>query len=74
MSVRWETNVKNGVCSVEFDRKDINMNKLVATCLESNIHVYDLRTLHPKKGFASVNEKVNKYLGSIHKLINQLSL
>jgi hypothetical protein len=27
--VRWETNVRNGVCSIEFDRKDIEMNKLV---------------------------------------------
>ena len=26
--VRWETNVRNGVCSIEFDRKDIEMNKL----------------------------------------------
>ena len=22
MSLRWETNVKNGVCSLEFDRKE----------------------------------------------------
>jgi hypothetical protein len=26
--VRWETNVRNGVCGIEFDRKDIEMNKL----------------------------------------------
>ena len=25
--VRWETNVKNGVCALSFDRKDIEMNK-----------------------------------------------
>ena len=29
--MRWETNVSNGVCGVEFDRKDIEMNKLVVT-------------------------------------------
>ncbi|WAR18493.1 WDR92-like protein, partial [Mya arenaria] len=57
MSLRWETNVKNGVCHMEFDRKDINMNKLVATTLESKFHVYDTRTQHPTKGFASVTEK-----------------
>ncbi|CAF4754510.1 unnamed protein product, partial [Rotaria magnacalcarata] len=34
MSLRWETNIKNGVCCLEFDRKDIEMNKLVATTLE----------------------------------------
>lgn len=30
-TMRWETNVGNGVVSLEFDRKDIAMNKLVAT-------------------------------------------
>lgn len=47
------------VCSVEFDRKDINMNKLVATSLEGKFHVFDMRTQHPTKGFASVSEKVD---------------
>uniref|UniRef100_A0A7M4F228 Dynein axonemal assembly factor 10 n=1 Tax=Crocodylus porosus TaxID=8502 RepID=A0A7M4F228_CROPO len=60
MSLRWETNIKNGVCSVEFDRKDINMNKLVATSLEGKFHVFDMRTQHPTKGFASVSEKAHK--------------
>ncbi|KAJ7520737.1 hypothetical protein O6H91_19G020400 [Diphasiastrum complanatum] len=56
---RWETSVRNGVCGVEFDRKDIKMNKLVATTLESQVHVYDLRTYHPEKGFASLAEKMS---------------
>ncbi|XP_071963402.1 dynein axonemal assembly factor 10-like [Antedon mediterranea] len=60
MSLRWETNVKNGVCSLEFDRKDINMNKLVATTLESKFHVWDVRTQHPSKGFAQLTEKAHK--------------
>jgi len=34
------------------------MNKLVATTLESNFHVFDLRTQHEEKGFASVSLKV----------------
>lgn len=46
------------VCSLEFDRKDVNMNKLVATSLEGKFHVFDMRTQHPTKGFASVSEKV----------------
>lgn len=46
------------VCCVEFDRKDINMNKLVATSLEGKFHVFDMRTQHVTKGFASVSEKV----------------
>lgn len=48
------------VCSVEFDRKNINMNKLVATSLEGKFHVFDLRTQHATKGFASVSEKVTE--------------
>jgi len=40
----WDTNLSNGVCGVEFDRKDIIMNKLVATTLEGKFHVFDMRT------------------------------
>lgn len=60
MSLRWETNVKNGICGVEFDRKDINMNKVVATCLENKFHVFDMRTQHPQKGFAQLTETAHK--------------
>jgi hypothetical protein len=42
-------NVKNGVCGVQFDRRDIPMNKFVVTCLESQFHVFDARTQHPQK-------------------------
>ena len=102
MSLRWETNVKNGVrafcqpslsilqrtppvfflpsffspvffslfaffssafsfqvCSLEFDRKDILMNKLVAATLEAKYAVFDLRTHHPTRGYASLTEKVS---------------
>eukprot|EP00877_Chromochloris_zofingiensis_P007606 jgi/Chrzof1/3099/Cz12g11200.t1 len=58
--VRWEGNVKNGVCGIQFDRRDIKMNKFVVTCLESQFHVFDARTQHPKKGFASTVEKVGQ--------------
>ena len=33
--LRFETNVSNGVCGVEFDRNDIEMNKLVARAAHS---------------------------------------
>ena len=46
---------------MEFDRKDIEGNKLVVTTLESQFHVYDLRTQHPQKGFASLCEKVSLF-------------
>jgi len=55
--VYWEKNLKNGICCVDFDRKDIAMNKLLVTTLESKFHVFDCRTLHPKKGLAGVSEK-----------------
>lgn len=45
----YETNVKNGVCGVSFDRKDIPMNKFVVSCLEAQFHVFDARTQHPQK-------------------------
>ena len=58
--LRWETNVKNGVCGVEFDRKDIPMNKFLVTCLEAHVHAYDARTHHPTKGFAVCHGKISE--------------
>lgn len=40
--LKWDTNLKNGVCGLQFDRNDIPMNKLVVTTLESKFHVFDL--------------------------------
>lgn len=57
MSQRWDCNVRNGICGIEFDRKDIPMNKLVVTTLEGGLHVYDARTQHPQSGMASVSER-----------------
>ena len=53
-TVRSEVNVSNGVCSVEFDRKDTSMNKFVATCLESQFVIFDGRTYNASDGFASL--------------------
>ena len=51
---------------MEFDRKDIDMNKLVATTLESKFYIYDMRTQHDTKGFSSLVEKVRiRALGRI---------
>ena len=50
MATRWETNVHNGVCQVSFDRKDIKMNKLSVSCLESQLHVFDMRTFNKELG------------------------
>ena len=59
MSLRWEINVKNGVCCIEFDRRDIKMNKMAVAGLESSFRLFDMRPQHPTKGFSSLQEKVN---------------
>jgi WD40 repeat protein len=56
----YEGNVSNGVTSVQFDRPDIEMNKLVVTTLESRFRVFDLRTRHPEEGFAALSERAHK--------------
>ena len=58
--LRWDTNLKNGICGLEFDRPDINMNKLVATTLESKFHVFDLKTYHPEQGYTGLAEMAHK--------------
>merc|ERR1711965_249733 len=58
-TLRWDTNVKNGVCNVAFDRRDIAMNKLGVSTLESQIIAYDLRTYHPTEGYAGRRDKVS---------------
>jgi WD40 repeat protein len=59
-TVRWDTNVGNGVVSLEFDRKDIEMNKLCVTTLESRFRLYDMRTMHETEGFAFKAIKAHK--------------
>ncbi|CAG0905944.1 unnamed protein product [Cyprideis torosa] len=54
LSLRWETHLKNGICSLEFDRRTIFMNKLVASTLEGKIHVFDCRTVNPDGSFTSL--------------------
>lgn len=59
-TMRWETNCKNGVTSVQFDRPDIEMNKIAVTTLEGKFQIYDMRTQHPTDGFASLKEKAHR--------------
>lgn len=51
------------VVGLEFDRKDIEMNKLLVTSLESRFRVYDMRTQHREEGFAFLTEKVRVAAG-----------
>ncbi|XP_067831048.1 dynein axonemal assembly factor 10-like isoform X3 [Heptranchias perlo] len=61
MAVRWETNIRSGVCCVEFDGKDTSLNKLVATTLEGRIHVFNMQKFHTNKGFTCQSEKPYKF-------------
>lgn len=58
--IRWEDNVKNGVTSIQFDRPDIEMNKIVVTTLESKFRCYDMRTQHSTDGFAYKTEVAHR--------------
>ncbi|KAA6395632.1 MAG: hypothetical protein EZS28_008842 [Streblomastix strix] len=59
-ALRWEANVRNGICSIEFDRKDIEMNKMVATSLESKFYLFDMRTFHPQKGYSNLAQAASQ--------------
>lgn len=58
--LRWEHNCLNGVTCVDFDRKDIEMNKMIVTSLESKFRLYDLRTQHSVDGFTHLSERAHK--------------
>ena len=59
-TIRWEDNCKNGVTSLQFDRPDIEMNKIVVTTLESKFRCYDMRTQHSTDGFACTSERAHR--------------
>jgi hypothetical protein len=48
------------VVGLEFDRKDIEINKLLCTMLESKFRVFDMKTQHPVEGYAHRTEKAHK--------------
>ena len=56
----WETNLKNGVCGLEFDRKDIIMNKIGAATLEGKFSIFDLRTFNNANGYSYLTESAQK--------------
>lgn len=51
----FERSVGNGVVALEFDRREIAMNTLAVSCLESMLHVFDCRTHHPEHGWAQAS-------------------
>lgn len=59
-TIRFEDNCRNGVTSIQFDRPDIEMNKVVVTTLESKFRCYDMRTQHSSEGYASTTERAHR--------------
>lgn len=55
---RFNSILGHGICGIEFDRKDIEMNKLVVTLLGGTFKVYDMRTQHPQSAFANLTQEV----------------
>jgi len=53
----WDYNLPNGICGLQFDRKDTKMNKLIASTLEGKVTAFDMRTYNIDSGYASVEEK-----------------
>lgn len=60
MKILWETNVSGGICCLEFNRKDIKMDKLIATTLDSKYHLFDLSSELSKTGFPSLTQAAHK--------------
>lgn len=56
----WESNVNNGIVGLQFDRKDIEMNKLIVTTLESKFRLYDMRTYHPTKQYSYLTQSAHQ--------------
>ena len=52
--------MSNGVCSLAFDRPDIVRNKLIATCLEGKVHLWDMKTKPLKAGYAMHEQRIEK--------------
>merc|ERR1719384_1076513 len=53
--VYYETNVRNGVCCIEFDRNNIKLNKMIVTSLESQYRVFEMKHKHISEGFSFLN-------------------
>ena len=57
----YRENFKSGICSIEFDKKNIPMNKMVATTLDSKIFLFDLKNLE-KNNYL----RCNKLIGEVN--------
>lgn len=58
--VSWETNLKNGILSINFEKKEDKQNLMMVTTLEGKVFVFDMKTFHPEEGYAHTLYKFEK--------------
>ncbi|KAI4836327.1 WD repeat-containing protein 92 [Plasmodium brasilianum] len=58
MLIEHEANVNNGVCSINYDRKDTKRNKLICSTLEGNIYIFNLDVYSEDSGFAYSKDQI----------------
>jgi len=62
--VLYSENLKNGICSIEFDKKNIPLNKMTVTTLGSKLYLYDLNNLEQ-----NLNNKCKKLYDEVNTTI-----
>ncbi|SOV81396.1 G-beta repeat protein, putative [Plasmodium sp. gorilla clade G3] len=58
MRLEHEVNVNNGVCAVNYDRKDTKKNKLICSTLEGNIYIFNLDVYNEVSGYSYSKDKI----------------
>lgn len=48
---KYQVNIGNGIIHIEFDRVDIEANKLLVCTLEGKIYIFDMRTFNTTHGY-----------------------
>ncbi|ETW55609.1 hypothetical protein PFUGPA_02374 [Plasmodium falciparum Palo Alto/Uganda] len=55
---KFKVNVNNGVCAVNYDRKDTKKNKLICSTLEGNIYIFNLDVYNEVSGYSYSKDKI----------------
>lgn len=62
-------NLKFGICSIEFDRKNIPLNKMAVSTLGSKIYLYDLNNLEQNDNNENKNMRYKKLYDEVNTTI-----
>ncbi|SBS96103.1 WD repeat-containing protein 92, putative (WDR92) [Plasmodium ovale curtisi] len=58
LPIPYKVNVNNGVCSISYDRKDTQKNKLICSTLEGNIYIFNLDVYSEETGYAYSKDQI----------------